>query len=443
MNRLQSPPFLQLDRCTRETLLAYFDSAWELEESLMKSAIAPETFALSPDPLRNPLIFYLGHSAVFYINKLIGVELLSQRLNPAYETLFAVGVDPETPGELNEATEAGVWPEVEAVWQYRDRVREAVTTLIRKTPLNLPIHPRHPLWALMMGIEHSRIHFETSAMLLRQLPESRLQRPPGWEFAPSSPNYPRNEMRVVSGGTVQLGKPQNAIAYGWDSDYGDRAVTVQSFLASRYLVTNGEFLEFVRDGGYNNPDCWDREAWQWLQQHRVQHPKFWQPTRDGYRYRGTFDEIDLPLDWPVEANHYEATAFCRWKGGGTRLMSEAEWNRALAEGEEAAPTTYNLDFRFSSPTPVGMLGDRGDTSPLCDVRGNVWEWLGDPFAPLPGFQPHPLYEDYSAPFFDGEHYLMVGGAWSSTGAYASPDCRNWFRPYFYQHVGFRMARDLE
>ncbi|NEP22144.1 5-histidylcysteine sulfoxide synthase [Moorena sp. SIO3I6] len=448
MDTLESTQFPRLDSCSRETIINYFKNSWELEDVLMKSLVGEETFYMSPDPLRNRLIFYLGHSAVFYINKFLGVGLLDKPINPNYEILFEIGVDPETPEELDQATKDIHWPTVEEVWRYRDQVYGVVIETIEKTPLNLPIHQNHPLWALMMGIEHSRTHFETSSMLIRQLPVERLERPDSWNYAVSNGKVSKNEMLQVSGGSVELGKPEDYPTYGWDSEYGNRSVEVKPLLASEYLITNGEFLEFVNDNGYDNPDYWDKESWMWKTTYNIKHPKFWIPTNSGYKYRAMFDEIDLPLDWPVEVNHHEAMAYCRWKGQGIRLMSEAEWNLATAGRDESSTTLkqdpfaiqdYNLNLKFGSPSPVGMLETARSPAGLYDLRGNVWEWLSDDFKPLPGFKPHRLYEDYSAPFFDTQHNMMLGGAWVTTGTEASTFYRNWFRPYFYQHAGFRIA----
>ncbi|MGK7888181.1 MAG: 5-histidylcysteine sulfoxide synthase [Leptolyngbyaceae cyanobacterium] len=442
-----------LNQVKLEALIEQFEQSWELEETLLHSLVGEETFYINPDSLRNPLIFYLGHSAVFYINKLIRVGLMSQRINPEYEILFEIGVDPSTPEELEAATKAIKWPAVDSVWCYRDRAREAIATAIRQASFNLPIDQQQPLWAFLMGVEHSRIHFETSSMLIRQLPLERVQRPSSWTYAPTTVNPAPATPAMISvpGGVVNLGKVPDAPTYGWDIDYGHRLVEVQPFQVSPFLVTNREFLAFVEAGGYQTPDYWSEVAWTWVQQHQVQHPKFWRspcPERpNSYGYRAMFDEIDLPLDWPVEVSHYEAMAFCHWQGEGIRLLTEAEWNQALAiHGHNPTENIYNLDYRWGSPCAVGWMEQSAQTASetadrVCDLRGNVWEWLGDPFAPLPGFQPHYLYEDYSQPFFDDQHYLMVGGSWASTGAYASAQCRNWFRPYFYQHVGFRTARD--
>ncbi|MCE2697125.1 MAG: 5-histidylcysteine sulfoxide synthase [Nostocales cyanobacterium LE14-WE4] len=433
----------QLDNCSSTTLLKYFENSWELEETLMKSLVKEETFYLNPDPLRNKLIFYLGHSAVFYINKLIQVGLIKNRINPQYETLFEIGVDPETPAELEVAIQGVNWPNIKKVWEYRNKARAEITTIINKTPLDLPIHQQHPIWALLMGIEHSRIHVETSSMLLRQLPVENLKRPQGWNYAPTNGEIPHHQMREVPGGVVKLGKRQDDLTFGWDSEYGHLEVEVKPFLASQYLITNGEFLEFVQDGGYNNVNYWHTESWTWKQLYNIQYPKFWIHQENNYRYRATFDELDLPLDWPVEVNHYEAMAFCRWKGKNTRLMTEAEWHQALKISEDSSlANNYNLNLQFISPTPVVMFSENHQSG-LYDLRGNVWEWLGETFKPLPGFKTHHLYEDQSAPFFDDKHFMMLGGSWATNGTMALPCYRNWFRPYFYQHVGFRVAESLD
>lgn len=449
MDNLKSIQPLNLDNCSREAILNYFQNSWELEEILLKSIQGKDTIYLNPDPLRNPLIFYLGHSAVFYINKLIGVGLLNKRINPEYEIFFEIGVDPETPQELDAAIANIKWPDVGEVWQYRHKVYEIILTAIKTISLNLPIQQHHPLWALMMGIEHQRIHFETSSMLIRQLPVECLKRPQGWQYAPTNGKIFNNEMIEISGGVVALGKPENCPIYGWDSEYGYRRVEVKPFAASKYMITNAEFLEFVSAGGYDNRDCWDERAWNWKIQYNIQHPKFWLLDGGSYKYRAMFDEIELPLDWPVEVNHHEAMAYCRWKGEGIRLMSEAEWNLATygtgrhskSFGQDTIDD-YNLNLKFGSPSPVGMLEKAQNFSGICDLRGNVWEWLKDNFNPLPGFKPHVLYEDNAAPFFDNRHKMLLGGAWVTNGTEVLRFYRNWFRPYFYQHAGFRIVQDI-
>ncbi len=449
MDAIRTTPPPRLDCCNRESLRKYWDNSWQLEEILLKTIVREETFYSKPDLLRNPLIFYLGHSAVFYINKLIRVGLVEKRINPDYEILFEIGVDPQTPDELEQEIKGIKFPSVTEIWQYRNQAYETIEEVINKTPLNLPIHPNHPLWALLMGIEHSRIHFETSSVLIRQLPTDKLQSPQGWQYAPSNGKMPENEMILIPEGTVKFGKPANSPIYGWDSEYGELTVEVKPFFVSKYLITNGEFKKFVDDGGYENQEYWDSSSWLWKQRNQIKHPLFWIPLGDGhYQYRGMFAQVDLPLDYPVEVNYYEAMAYCRWKGDSYGLMTEAQWNLVLKESTENNLNTdkdplltdnYNLNLKFGSPTPVGSFDTAKNPFGLYDLRGNVWQWLQDDFYPLPGFKPHPLYEDQAAPFFDDQHKMMVGGSWATNGTMTAKSYRNWFRPFFHQHAGFRVV----
>jgi 5-histidylcysteine sulfoxide synthase len=447
MSYLKSQLPFFLNNCSQESIISYFQNTWELEDILMKSIVNTDTFYRNPDPLRNPLIFYLGHSAVFYINKLIQVQLLEKRLNPEYEILFELGVDPENAEQLNKAIAHISWPKVEEVWNYRNTAYDVILEVIKQTHLNLPIHQNHPLWALIMSIEHQRIHFETSSMLLRQLPLEKLQRPQEWQYAPSQGIPDKNEMILVEGGTVKLGKCEDYPLYGWDCEYGEKSVKVDPFFASKYLITNAEFLSFVNSNGYENKDYWDENSWQWKEENKVKYPKFWQLKNSQYYYRAMFNEMPLPLDWPVEVNYYEAMAYCRFQGQGIRLMTEAEWNLATYGSDNnhqvdiEKVNAYNLNLKFGSPTPVGLLKTAVSASGLWDLRGNVWEWLDEDFKALPGFQPHFLYEDNAAPFFDNNHKMMLGGAWVTQGTETLRFYRNWFRPSFYQHAGFRIAQN--
>lgn len=443
INLLSNIP-IKLKVNSREELVNYFHQTWELYEWLFSAIKDEASYYQNPDPLRHPLIFYWGHTAVFYINKLVMAGLLAKGINPHYETLFAKGVDPDLPQNLETHD---IWPTVAEVNAYRQQVFQTVEKLIREVDIPEQIDQNHPLWALHMGFEHDRIHFETSSVLIRQMDSSLLQQPEGWEYAPSFGQPENNELISCQGGAVKLGKPLADAIFGWDNEYGALTVSVKPFAAYKNLVSNAEYLEFVESNAYNDRQYWTEEGWEWKERVQAKHPKFWVLHNGTFRYRAMFDVMDMPLDWPVEVNALEAWAYCKWKGDEWRLLSEAEFNligsATLAQEEDPAlSTAHNLHVKYGSPTPVGYLKDSQTARGFNDIFGNVWDWLADDFYPLPGFEIHPYYEDFSMPYFDEDHSMILGGAWATTGTGASKYYRLWFRRSFFQHAGFRMAKDL-
>jgi 5-histidylcysteine sulfoxide synthase/putative 4-mercaptohistidine N1-methyltranferase len=425
----------------RKEILDYFHATFDIDEKLYETLRYDETFYLRADRLRHPLIFYYGHTATFFINKLTIARVIDQRINPGYESMFAVGVDEMSWDDLDERHYD--WPTRQQVKEYRDKVRELVDTLIRTLPLALPITWENPFWGIMMGIEHERIHLETSSVLIRQLPIDQVVQLPFWEICREAGEPPANEFLPVSGGKVTLGKAKGHALYGWDNEYGVHEAEISEFKAAKFLVSNREFLEFVEAGCYRDRQWWDEEGWHWREFKQADYPLFWVKGEDGWKLRTMTSEITLPWNWPVEVNCLEAKAFCNWKSALTgkpiRLPTEDEWNRLRDVCEipdqpywEKAPGNINLEF-WSSSCPV----DKFKTGDFFDVLGNVWQWTETPIYPFHGFEIHPWYDDFSTPTFDTRHNLIKGGSWISTGNEATRDSRYAFRRHFFQHAGFR------
>jgi 5-histidylcysteine sulfoxide synthase len=435
-----SPTILRIEPFEPSELARYFEQSWALTEALFSGLADDAAFDATPDPLRHPLLFYYAHPATFYVNKLRIVGLLEAPVRAGYEVLFAQGVDPERPSDLSRRRN---WPKLEEVRAYRRAVHAVVAGTIGRLRAKDRVDAEDPEWALLMGVEHERIHFETSSVLFRQLACASLRRPEGFRNADTAASGREAGFVEISPGEVILGRPDASPTYGWDDEYGRREARVEGFEVGRTLVTNRDFLAFVEDAGYSRSELWSGEGWRWRTEARARAPKFWVATEDGLRYRATFDLLPFPLHWPVEVNCHEAQAYCRWLGGGYRLPTEAEWARILslsgARASAEAGESYNLHLHFGTPTPVGAMDDDRD-APVYDVRGNVWQWLSDDFRPFSGFLPHLLYPDYSAPFFGRAHAVLRGGAWATTGAAATPHYRLWFRRHFFQHAGFRVAK---
>jgi 5-histidylcysteine sulfoxide synthase/putative 4-mercaptohistidine N1-methyltranferase len=425
----------------RAEILEYFHKTFDLDEMLYETLKEDATFYLRADRLRHPLIFYFGHTATFFINKLTIARVIDRRINPKYESMFAVGVDEMSWDDLDERHYD--WPARHQVKEYRDKVRELMDGLIRTLPLTLPITWESPWWGIMMGIEHERIHLETSSVLIRQLPIDQVVQLPFWDICTEAGEPPKNELVPVTGGIVALGKPGDHALYGWDNEYGSHVAEVTPFAAGRYLVSNREFLEFVEAGGYCDRQWWTEEGWHWRGFRQAEFPLFWIKAGNGWKLRTMASEIPLPSNWPVEVNYLEAKAFCTWKAAQTgkpvRLPTEDEWNRLRDACDipdqpywDRAPGNINLEY-WSSSCPV----DRFRTGEFFDVLGNVWQWTETPIYPFLGFDIHPWYDDFSTPTFDTRHNLIKGGSWISTGNEATRDSRYAFRRHFFQHAGFR------
>lgn len=484
-------------RAGREALLRYFQNTWSLTETLFSALVSEEAYYARPyHKTRHPLIFYYVHPVSFYVNKLLVAGLIQQPVNKEFEALFETGVDEMSWDDLHEG-EQEVWPSVAEAQVYRQQVYAMVCELIQTHPdFDQPIGMADPAWALIMCFEHERIHLETSSVLMRELPLKYLRMPdqwPGYTGGLSASitsasvdkderrfvhpvkglHYPDdNPMIAVAATDVQLGKPRHWPSFGWDNEYGSECRDVPAFQASERLISNGEFYEFVSSGAYLEEKYWSEAGWQWRRFRNTRWPTFW--VQDGpvgshqYRLRTLFEEIPMQWDWPAIVNFYEAKAYCTWlteqqsaNQRPYRLLLEKEhiamrdctqqqlvnWQPGqdghlvldpVMADNALSNCGHNLNLRYGSEGPVEA--DEPNKAGFRDVFGNVWQWCEDAFHPLQDFEIHPYYVDFSTPCYDGEHQMILGGSFISTGDEASIWARFHFRPHFFQHAGFRLAQ---
>ena len=317
------------------------------------------------------------------------------------------------------------WPDVAEVAEYRRDVRAMMNQIITELPMDSDMNWESPWWPILMGIEHENIHLETSSANFRQMPLDKITPTKYWPVCELDPTPPINSVLPVAATRVDMNKTkENAKVYGWDNEFGTKSFEVEAFKASKYLVSNAEFLEFIEAGGYSTQKWWTEEGWTWTSYEQEgglsgiprDHPRWWvRPDGTGanacacdggWKLRTLQSEVPLPMSWPVNVNQLEAKAFCNWRsemtGKATRLPSEPEWYamRALggagfadkdqtdwAAGE--APGNIDLEH-YASECPVDQFawGDSG----FYDVIGNVWQWTESPIDALPGYEEHPLYD---------------------------------------------------
>ena len=433
----------------RQRLHEYFVTTFDRYESLFETLASDAAYYEKSIPLRHPLIFYFGHTATFFVNKLLLARMIEKRINPRFESIFAVGVDEMSWDDLNDAHYQ--WPTPAEVKAYRDQVRALVINLIETFPLQLPVDWNNPWWAIIMGIEHERIHLETSSVLIRQHTLAYVKNHPQWRPFRKTGCAPQNELLNVPSGTVVLGKEKSNPYYGWDNEYGTHSADISQFQASKFLVSNQEFLAFVEDGGYKSVQFWEEEGVGWLSFTEAGHPTFWLMRNGKWFLRLMTEEVSMPWDWPVEVNYHEAKAFCNWKksttGLSVRLPTEDEWYRLYdfagfagldkiehpeSPSAPKANANIHLDY-FASSCPVNKFA-QGE---FYDVVGNVWQWTETPIYPFEGFDVHTIYDDFTTPTFDERHNLIKGGSWISCGNETLREARYAFRRHFFQHAGFR------
>jgi ergothioneine biosynthesis protein EgtB len=300
-------------------------------------------------------------------------------------------------------------------------------------------------------LEHEAMHQETLLYMWHRLPFDQKRKPAGYVPRASGPVPPR-EWVVVPGGRATLGVDPPNVAFGWDNERPSFAADVPTCAIERHDVTNEAYLEFVEGGGYANARWWRPADWSWIREEGLTHPLFWERQGSQWFWRGMFEPIPLPLSWPVFVSFAEASAFCRWRG--VRLPTEAEFQRAAygtPDGSEriypwgrADATTARGVFDFTSwdPEPAGSHPQGASAWGVEDLVGNGWEWTSTPFRPFPGFAPLASYPEYSADFFDDEHFVIKGASPATASELLRPSFRNWFRArYPYVYATFRAAKD--
>jgi iron(II)-dependent oxidoreductase len=400
-----------------------------------------------PIPERHRTIFYVGHLEAFDWNLLHENIFGLKSFHPGFDRLFAFGIDPVRGGLPDD--QKSDWPSLEAVRDYVARIRAALDDKLADEELASRTQSRDGFSAetlLQVAIEHRLMHVETLAYMLHQLPLDKKIRPERMQDISVAAATPR--MVAVPAGAATLGLRRDSSIFGWDNEFERHSVEVPAFSIDRYKVTNREYLEFLRAGGYETRGFWKEDDWNWKNDQGVAHPAFWKKAADGWLYRGMFEQRPLPLDWPVYVSHAEASAYASW--AGKSLPSEAEWHRAAygtpEEGERVYPwgseppaaSLGNFDLRRWDPVPVNAFPDGDSGFGVSGMSGNGWEWTSSVFAPFPGFEAFPFYPGFSANFFDGRHFVMKGGSARTAASMLRPTFRNWFQAHYqYVYAGFR------
>lgn len=255
---------------------------------------------------------------------------------------------------------------------------------------------------------------------------------------------------LIPGGEFTLGVDGSDEPWSLDNERPAHVVDVPAFRMARFPVTNGEWRQFIADGGYRERRWWSDSGWRHRVQEGLSGPLFW--SADGTRRRFGIVE-DIPADEPVQhICYFEAEAYAAW--AGARLPTEEEWEKACAWDpalgrrrrwpwgkSPVSPSLANLGGTALRPAPVGAFPGGASAYGVEQLIGDVWEWTSSPLRPWPGFSPM-LYGTYSAPFFGTDFRVLRGGSWAVAASTVRPSFRNWDLPIRRQiFSGARLAWD--
>lgn len=428
--------------------------------------LAIEDFGIQPMDDASPPKWHLAHTTWFFETFLLKSFLDGYRVfDERYEYLFNSyynGI-----GELYPRPRRGMLsrPTVATVFDYRRHVDEAMGRLLEQR--------RDPelLARLMLGLHHEQQHQE---LLLTDIKYNLGTNPllPAYRddlrdrFAESGGSGRPRRRLAFDGGIVEIGAAASAAAgaaagagpgaFCFDNEQPRHQVLLRPFELDDSPVSNGEFLEFIEDGGYARPELWLSDAWAALAALPPidggdrepgaaprAGPLYWY-RRDGewYQYRLS-GPAPLDPDAPVvHVSFYEADAFARW--AGARLPTEAEWEHAagsqrvaghFADGEALHPLPAVPAPEDAAPAPVG--------GPLRQLYGDVWEWTSSPYGPYPGYRPLAgTLGEYNGKFMSNQ-LVLRGGSCATPPGHVRPTYRNFFYPGDqWQFSGLRLAHDV-
>ncbi|RXF73024.1 ergothioneine biosynthesis protein EgtB [Hansschlegelia zhihuaiae] len=381
-------------------------------------------------PDASPAKWHLAHTTWFFETMVLkpnapGYRVFDESFNYLFNSYY------DSVGERQPRPRRGMItrPHLDRVTEYRAHVDGAVEDLLYGG-----VEP--PVAELIeLGLHHEQQHQE---LLLTDILHLFAQSPLKPAYRDPSPLPVRaatGEAGWVAfdGGIVEIGHDGRGFAY--DCEGPRHQALIQPFRLADRCVTNGEWLDFMADGGYRDPLLWLSDGWAQILEHRWSAPLYWE-ERDGEWWAMTLRGMQpIDRDAPVaHVSYFEADAYAAW--AGKRLPTEFEWERA-AEGLSKDGNFAGGGLGRLRPRPAGAAG-----SGLRQMFGDVWEWTRSAFAPYPGFRPAAgAVGEYNGKFMNGQ-YVLRGGSCATPEGHIRATYRNFFQPdKRWQFSGLRLAED--
>lgn len=417
-------------------------AAWKSYESVRRfteelcEGLIPEDFVVQSMTDASPTKWHLAHTSWFYETFLLR-ELLAdyQPLNPLYTFLFNSYYN--AVGKMHERPKRGLLsrPSVDEVFQYRRHVDQAMRTLIQDASEDV-LEKMTPV--LLLGLNHEQQHQE---LILTDIKHVLAQNPlkPVFSTAPQTGRSepPPADWIHYPGGIVDIGNDGEGFIF--DNEGPRSRHFLEPFALSRTLVTCGEYLRFMEDGGYSRPEFWLSDGWALVQAEKWEAPLYWERSEDGWSAFTLHGMRPVDPGEPVcHVSYYEADAYAAWAGAS--LPTEAQWESAAS----AVPVEGNfVESRRYHPAPLAetLAAEHAPGRPL-QMFGDVWEWTRSAYLPYHGYKPPAgAIGEYNGKFMSGQMTLR-GGSCATSRSHIRLTYRNFFRPHHrWQFMGFRLVQD--
>ena len=393
------------------------------------SPLEVEDYVVQPHPDVSPPKWHLGHTTWFFESFLLNKEI---PFNPHFNIIFNSYY--KSLGTHWDQKERGVLsrPTVKEVYSYRQEINEKMLAHIDQVPEE-EFDAFEKLTRL--GIEHEKQHQELLVMDIKYIYAQNPLEPIYSQDGNSTLSKPSISKQIkFSEGTYSFGHESENFSY--DNERPFHKDYLHSFSLSSHPVTNGEFLEFIEDGGYKNPNLWHSDGWDFINREKIKAPLYWFKSDNNWVVGGLqgVQKIDKE-EILSHVSYFEASAYARWKG--KRLPTEKEWERAASLVD-----FQNIEGQFLESGRPRLSPPVYDQGPFYDLFGSVWEWTESSYSPYPGYQrlEGPLGE-YNGKFMSGQMVLR-GGCFATPRDHLRKTYRNFYRPdKRWCFSGIRLAED--
>ncbi len=424
-------------RKTRDELSARFTAIREFTELLCES-LEVEDYCIQSMPDASPARWHLAHTTWFFETFIL--EPFGRQGPAPSDFRYLFNSYYNAVGDQFPRAQRGLLsrPTVREIYSYRREVTAAVLELLGSEPSNLSDEFTQ---LLELGLQHEQQHQE---LILTDIKHALYQNPsrPALRTATLSDTVSATELEWLSfpGGVQSIGSANETAMFSFDNERPTHQVFLQPYQLANRLVTNGEYLDFIEDGGYQKSHFWLSEGWSWVGTNSILCPLYWEQVDGEWQEYTLAGMQSLHGDRPVcHLNYFEADAYARW--AGKRLPTESEWeSAALATARFEEKCENFAELSVSRGLPIHPQVEHHK----CGLLGNVWQWTSSAYSPYPGFAPQSgAVGEYNGKFMCNQ-YVLRGGSVATSSTHIRPTYRNFFPTSArWQFSGIRLAAQVD